>query len=310
MGKIKIINGGLLSSVQDAGRYSYQQFGMPVSGAMDTYSLQLANWLVGNNRFEACIETSYLGPEIEFLSETLIGITGAHVVPQINGEFIETNSTISVKKGDILIMGAVKKGMRTYISFCGGINVPEVMGSKSTYLRGKIGGFKGRRIAEDDQLSIGEKRELNFRTTPPNLLYSYPDMNVIRFIVGPEINRFEFEGITTFLNSVYKVGHQSDRMGYRLSGPKIKHKKGADIISSGMTLGSVQVPGHGEPIIMMADHQTVGGYTKIANIISVDIPIMAQLKVGDQIQFKEIQLKEAQNLLIKQNQNIEKLYSL
>ncbi len=332
MGKIKIISGGLLSSVQDAGRYAYQQFGMPVSGAMDTHSLQLANWLVGNTGFEACIEATYLGPEIEFLSEAVIGITGAHMTPQVNGEsiflseavmritgarmtpqvngeYVDMNATISVKKGDILAMGTAKKGMRAYISFCGGINVPEAMGSKSTYLRGKIGGFEGRKLADGDQISIGEKRELNSRIIPPNLIYSYPEMNVIRFIVGPEINSFEIEGISTFLNSVYKVSHQSDRMGYRLSGPLIKHKKSADIISSGIALGSIQVPDHGEPIVMMADHQTVGGYTKIANIISVDIPIMAQLKVGDQICFKEIQLKEAQNLLTIQNQHIKNLYN-
>ncbi len=310
MGKLKIINSGMLTSIQDFGRYGYQKFGMPISGAMDTHSMQLANWLVGNDRNEACFEITYLGPEIEFLTDTTIAISGAMMHATVNDEPVRMNATIQIFEGDRLIMGAVKKGMRAYLSIAGGISVTEVMGSKSTYLRGKIGGFKGRKIENGDEIEIGKNAELPYKEVPGQLLFIYPSVQTIRIIRGTEIDRFTEKGLKTFLNSKYTVSNENDRMGYRLSGPAIEHKNGADIISSGIVNGSIQVPGHGEPIIMMADHQTVGGYTKIANVITVDLPILAQMKAGDKIKFKEIKLEEAQDLLDKQNQNIEKLYQL
>lgn len=309
MGKIKFINSGMLTSIQDFGRYGYQKFGMPVSGAMDTHSMQLANWLVGNDRNEACFETTYLGPEIKFLTNTTIAISGALVHATVNGNPVRMNSTIQISEGDTLVMGAVKKGMRSYLSVAGGISVPEIMGSKSTYLRGKIGGIDGRKIENGDEIKIGKNPSMKYKEVPAPLLFLYPSIQTIRVIRGTEFDRFTVEGFDTFLNSKYSVSNENDRMGYRLSGPAIKHKDGADIISSGIVNGSIQVPGHGEPIIMMADHQTVGGYTKIANVISVDLPILAQMKAGDKVKFKEIKLEEAQDLLAKENQNIDRLYS-
>lgn len=310
MGKLKFISGGMLTSIQDFGRYGYQKFGMPVSGAMDTYSMQLANWLVGNERNEACFEITYLGPEIEFLSNTIIAISGAKMHAKINRQSIRTNSTVAVAKGDVLEMGAVKRGMRAYLAISGGINVPVVMGSKSTYLRGKIGGFKGRKIENRDVVEFGDKQQIKYHEVPSALRFIYPQVQTIRVLPGTERDRFTDEGYQTFLNSEYTVSNQNDRMGYRLSGSTLAHKDGADIISSGIVNGSIQVPGHGEPIIMMADHQTVGGYTKIANVITVDLPILAQLKANDKIRFLEVTLEEAQDLLDKQNQNIDRLYQL
>lgn len=309
-GQIKFISGGMLTSIQDLGRYGYQKYGMPVSGAMDTYSLQLANYLVGNKRDEACFEITYLGPEIEFHSDTTIAVSGAIMQSTVNGKPVPMNTSIPVSKGEILVMGAVKKGMRAYLSIAGGIMVPEVMESKSTYLRANVGGFQGRKIETGDLIEIGKCSPIPIKEIPSPLLFIYPGIQTIRVIKGTEFDRFETDAWNTFLNSEYTVSNQNDRMGYRLSGAAIKHKKGADIISSGIVNGSIQVPGHGEPIIMMADHQTVGGYTKIANVISVDLPIMGQMKAGDKIKFKEIKLEEAQDLIKKQEENLVKLFSL
>ena len=305
---IKFIKSGFLTTIQDMGRYGYQKFGMPVSGAMDTYSLQTANWLVGNPRTAACFEITFQGPEIEFLCETVFGLSGAPLEASLNGRMIETNLSYRVSKGDILKTGNVKSGVRTYLSIAGEILVPDVMGSKSTYLRGHLGGFHGRKIENGDIIAIHtiglptEKKLLHeFRRF-------YPNSQTLRIIPGTEVNYFNFSGLASFLSSEYEVSPQNDRMGYRLSGPVITHKSDADIISSGLTSGSIQVPGHGQPIIMLADHQTVGGYAQIANVISVDIPLVSQLKTGDKIHFKEIDILEAQHLAEKQQQHLDKLY--
>ena len=213
MGQIKFISGGMLTSIQDLGRYGYQKFGMPVSGAMDSHSLQLANYLVGNKRNEACFEITYLGPEIEFLSYTTIAISGAIMQANVNGRPVQMNTSIPISKGDILIMVAVKKGMRAYLSIAGGIIIPEVMGSKSTYLRAKVGGFKGRKIEAGDLIEIGTPAPFILKEIPTPLLMVYPSVQTIRIIKGTEFDRFELGGWNTFLNSEYSISNQNDRMG-------------------------------------------------------------------------------------------------
>lgn len=301
MGKIKIINPGLLSSIQDAGRYGYQQYGMPVAGAMDTDSLQLANWCLGNHPNEACIESTILGASIEFLFDTYIAICGAEVQARINDEFVEMNRSLQIKAGDKLEMGIAQSGCRIYLAIAGGFNIPDLMNSKSTYLRGKFGGYKGKALAAGDELEINETNQTVSRTLPEELIPNYTNLTEIRVTAGAEVKRFTQAGIKTFLCSTYTVSPQSDRMGYRLSGEKIEHASGADIISSGIGTGAIQVPGHGEPIIMMADHQTVGGYTKIANVIAADLPLLGQMKPGDKIKFKEVSLEKAQDILIEKH---------
>lgn len=298
MGKIKIINPGLLSSIQDSGRYGYQQYGMPVAGAMDTDALQLANWCVGNQPNEACIESTILGAAIEFQLDTRIALCGAKVRAKINGEFVDMNRSLQIKAGDQLEMGQVQSGCRTYLAIAGGFNIPELMNSKSTYLRGKFGGFKGKALSAGDEIEINQTKQVFKRVLAQDLIPDYSSHTQIRVTAGAEVKRFTQEGIKSFLCSTYTVSPQSDRMGYRLSGEKIEHADGADIISSGITTGAIQVPGHGEPIIMMADHQTVGGYTKIAQVIAADLPLLGQMKPGDCIHFREISLDKAQDILI------------
>lgn len=297
-----------MTTIQDLGRYGFQKFGMPVSGAMDTYSMQLANWLVSNPRYEACFEITFQGPEIEFQCDTMISLCGAPIDASINGKMIETSSSYRVFKGDILKTGNVTRGLRTYLAIDGRIMVPKVMGSKSTYLRGRLGGFQGRKITDGDVIEIHACGFASERDLPYEFRRFYPASQTLRIIPGTEVAQFEFSGLATFLSSEYTVSPQNDRMGYRLTGPVIAHKAGADIISSGITNGSIQVPGHGQPIIMLADHQTVGGYTQIANVISVDLPLISQLKTGDKIRFKEINLDEAQSLLEKQEKIINTLF--
>ncbi|NOU58816.1 biotin-dependent carboxyltransferase family protein [Marinifilum caeruleilacunae] len=302
MGKIKILNPGLLSTIQDGGRFGYQQYGMPVAGAMDLHSLQLANWCVRNPAHEACIEATILGPTIEFQSDTYIAISGATIQPFVNEQAINMNAGIKVRAGDVLSFGSIQTGCRIYIAIAGGFDIPELMESKSTYLRGNLGGFEGRALKAGDELEIADYERRLKGVVPEELIPNYSNFTEIRITSGAEIKRFTMDGVKTFLCSVYSISPQSDRMGYRLSGQKIEHANGADIISSGIVTGAIQVPGHGEPIIMMSDHQTVGGYTKIAQVISVDLPLLGQMKPGDQIKFKEVNLDQAQQLLLERNQ--------
>ncbi len=293
MNKITIKKPGLLSTIQDAGRWGFQKYGMPVSGAMDLYSLRRANELVGNGSKEACIEATMDGPTIEFFNDGFIAICGADMQATLDGNDIEMYKTVRVNKGSNLSFKGLKTGLRTYIAFSGGINVPVVMGSKSTYLRGKIGGFQGRKLQKGDEIEIGTfNKNLDFKKVPKNKIPFYKEYFTARIIPGPEAGHFTVKGLADFLNSEYTLTEQCDRMGYRLTGTKIRHRLSADIISSGIAFGTIQVPSHGDPIIMMADRQTIGGYTRIGNIVSEDLPYIAQLKPGDKISFKEVKLND------------------
>ncbi len=299
MRAIKIKNGGPLTTIQDKGRFGYQKFGMPVAGAMDKFSFKIANLLVGNKKNEAVIEFTVKGPKLEFIKDSVISITGVNAVPKIDGKSIPMWTSIFIKKGSILSFGNAKKGLRGYIAFKNGIKIPEVMGSRSTYLRGEIGGFKGRKLKSEDVLEVRkdvDESDFSERYLPKKYRPNF-SQNKVRVIMGPQDNYFSEKGLSDFLNGKFKVSSQADRMGYRLKGPHIEHKNGADIISDGIALGSIQVSGDGKPIIMLADRQTTGGYTKIATVITVDVDIVAQKRPGDSLNFKKISLETAQALL-------------
>jgi len=299
MTKMKILNPGMYTTIQDLGRYNYQKSGMSVAGAMDLFSLRVANILVGNRDGEACFEATLMGPEIQFDGDALIAVTGGDLGPKINNKAVDMWSGVKVSDGDILSFGTLKSGCRSYIAIAHGIDVPDVMGSKSTYVKGKVGGFGGRILRADDEIKIVTAAEDNFTgiiKIPTEFIPSYNKDNILRVVMGPQDDYFTQDGISTFSDSEYEVTKEADRMGYRLSGPEISHKVGADIISDGITMGSVQVPGHGFPIIMMADRQTTGGYTKIATIITPDINTVGQLKRGDSIRFKLIDIEQAHKI--------------
>jgi len=306
MATVIVHTAGLLTTVQDRGRYGYQRYGMPVSGAMDVFSLELANLLVGNDPGDACLEATISGPELEFTGETWIAITGADMDPHLNSQGIHMNTAINVRPGDRLVFRGLRSGCRSYIAFAGGIAVPPVMGSRSTYLRAGIGGFQGRALMPGDELPLGELESLSppgrlsngsairkprLKKLPEVLIPEYKHEQTIRIISGPEAHYFEIQGLRSFLSTEYTVTAQSDRMGYRLSGEPIKHKGGmTNIISAGISLGTVQVPGDGQPIILMADCQTSGGYARIANVIAADLTLIAQMRPADKIRFKETTL--------------------
>ena len=305
MKAIKVIKGGPLTTVQDEGRVGYQKFGMPVAGAMDKFSYKMANLLVDNKENEAALEFTMMGPELKFMEDAVIAITGANAEAKIDGKPITMWRSVYVKKGSVLSFSRTQSALRGYIAFKSGLDLKEIMGSKSTYLRGKLGGHNGRKLKEADILEINEnvkKDEFQEKYLAKEHRPNF-DQSEIRVIMGPQDDYFIEKGIDNFLNEKFKVSSQADRMGYRLQGSSIEHKDGADIISDGIAPGSVQVPGDGKAIIMLADRQTTGGYTKIATVITVDIDKVAQKKPGDTIYFKKVNLDSAQKLL-KERQKI------
>ena len=296
---LEVLDGGLLTTVQDLGRYGYERLGVPVAGAMDPFALQAANILVGNRPGEAALEITLVGPTLRATESCLIAITGADLSPRLNGQEMPMWMAVFVRKGWLIEFGERKSGCRAYLAVAGGIDVPPIMGSKSTYLRGGFGGFEGRALKEGDLIPIGRPAyhlpSLAGNEFPADRIPEYSDAPEVCVILGPQDDHFTEEGIATFLSSEYKVSPASDRMGYRLQGPEIAHKGPTGIISDGIALGSVQVPADRQPIVMMADRQTTGGYPKIATVISADIPLLAQCVPGaSTVTFKAITVEEAQ----------------
>lgn len=296
---IKVLKPGLQTTVQDLGRTGYQQFGISPSGAMDTYSLQMANLLVGNPLNEAGLEAAILGPSLEALSDVAIAICGGNLQPMVNGKKASMWKSFVFNKGDILSFGKVESGARAYIAFAGGIDVPLVLGSKSTFINGAIGGFNGRAMEAGDVLK-GRPFVRRNRFLHKDFIPEYKAHLDIRVIPGPHLDKFHPGAIERFLSEEYTVSPQSNRMGYRLEGPELGHIGGADIISDAIPAGGIQVPSNGQPIILMAERQTTGGYARIATVISVDIPLLAQAMPGTKICFIKITIEEAQELYRKQ----------
>jgi biotin-dependent carboxylase-like uncharacterized protein len=295
---IRIIKPGPQTTVQDSGRWGYQDRGVPVSGAMDQYALRLANLVVGNGEGEAALEITLGGLEAEFAQDSFFALAGAEAVAWLNREQVFSWRRIAAARGDRLTVDCSRKGARIYLALAGGIDVPPVMGSKSTYLRGGFGGYQGRALKSGDLLECGPAGVVGLPGIPPGMIPAYGDQSVLRVILGPQDEAISAEGLSTFRSSPYVVTQQADRMGCRLEGPRIGHRQGPDIISDGTSFGSIQVPGNGQPIILLADRQTTGGYVKIAGVISVDWPLIAQALPGREIRFATVSLKEARELYI------------
>ena len=299
---ITVLNPGLLTTVQDQGRIGYQQFGVSVSGVMDPRAATVANMLVGNDDKEAVLECTMMGPQLQFDKANCIAITGGDLMPTIDGKPVPNYTAIKVEAGQVLKFTMPKTGCRAFIAFAGGLDIPEVMGSRSTYMKAKIGGLEGRKLQKGDVIGFraptSELKNMNFRSMAsefvPRKEYT------IRVVLGPQDDYFTDAGIQTFLSEVYTVTPEFDRMGCRLEGTAIQHKDGGDIISDGIAFGAIQVPSAGKPIIMLGDRQTTGGYTKIANVISADFRILAQLKTGDKVRFEKVSVKAAQDALLTQ----------
>ena len=292
---------GLSTTVQDLGRTGHLSSGFSPNGAMDRHAASVANILVGNSRNTSLLEFVMVGPTLRFTKKTFIALSGADFSAELNGKPVPLNQAVAAPAGSLLACKAAKAGMFGYLAFAGGgLKVPLVMGSASTNLKCSIGGWHGRALAYGDCLPPA--CEVDFLPNLPARKISAPSENeqnealAIRVIPGPQEELFTEAGIATFYGKTYRTTSKSDRMGYRLDGPVIETKHGSDIASDGIAFGAVQVPAHGQPIIMLADRQTTGGYAKIGTVASVDIPKLAQGRPGQKIAFKRISVQEAQKL--------------
>jgi biotin-dependent carboxylase-like uncharacterized protein len=297
---LRVKSPGLHTTVQDLGRDSFADVGVPPSGALDVVALRLANALVGNQPNAAALEILVSGPSIEVIAEgahvAFVGGTAGMSVQNAHHRSVAAGRSVHLKKGDVVKIGMMARTSCGYLAVEGGISVPRVLGSASTYTRGTLGGFEGRALRAGDILhgeSIGasERAELEL-ATPLDADFDAP----VRVVLGPQDDHFTDAAIEAFLAGTYTVSAQADRMGFRLEGPELTHTHGYNIVSDGIVSGSIQVPGSGQPIVLMRDYQTIGGYPKIATVISPDISRLARRSPGAKVRFAAVTREEAEAL--------------
>ncbi len=290
---IQIIEPGLFTTIQDRGRYGFQRFGVPVSGAMDQFALRAANLLVGNDENAAALEMTVIGPTLQIDADVVIAVTGADLSPMLDGSPLPRWEAVHAPAGGRLSFHGMQDGIRAYLAVAGGIDVPEVMDSRSTYVKAGFGGLDGRPLARGDALDTfappGQPREMPDGFMPP----AYGEDHSVRVILGPQDHAFDNDAVNTLLGSTFTVSLDSDRMGYRLDGPKVAHQSSPDIVSEGNAPGAVQVSGDGAPTVLMADRGTTGGYTKIAAVITADLGQLAQAVPGETVRFTAVSIDEA-----------------
>ena len=299
---LRILSPGMLTTVQDLGRRGYQAMGVPVGGAADFWSLMVGNWLLGNRSRAGALEITMTGPEVEFTGAVAFCLTGAPIqaelVPAGGGSPVPVSgwTTMLASPGDRLRLGSTLSGCRTYLCVSGGIDLPPVLGSVAEDLFGGIGAL-GRPVLTGDWLPTGlplhPPADLAGRSLPADAVPTYGGTATLRVTRGPQWDAFTTEGQDAFMSGSYTVRPQSDRQGLRLSGPQIEHVGRADIISEPIPPGSIQVPANGQPILLLGNRQTVGGYTKIATAVYPDLALAAQLRPGDTVRFQEVDQAEA-----------------
>ncbi len=298
---LEILAPGPLTTVQDRGRFGFGRFGIAPSGALDSFSLRIGNLLVGNREDEACLEITLLGLKVRALVDLLIAVTGADLQPHLNKKPLQMWRSHIMKEGELLSFTVPRSGCRAYLALGGGISVTPLMESKSTNLSSGFGGFEGRALRKGDILST-ESPQLHLRAEGKaldrKLIPTYGKNWILRVLFGPQDDHFTEKGIKTFLNSSFNVTPHSDRTGLRLAGPVIRTRAGMEesIISEGVVSGAIQVPGDGQPIIILGEIVT-GGYRKIATVITADLPFLGQMKPGDQVNFEEVSMEDAYHAL-------------
>ena len=308
---MRVLKPGMLSSFQDQGRTGHQPLGVSVVGAMDQRAHQLANTLVGNLTDCASLEITLTGPTVEFTQACCIAICGADLSPSLNGKPIAMNRPLVVRAADALSFGARRRGTRAYLAVHGGFAIPDVLGSQSTYLRSHFGGWQGRALKKGDEIPL--KRPLlttgrdgaglenlaqalwAIKLYLPGAIAESTRVRV-RLIKGLQWEEFTAESRDALLTQPYRISPDSERMGYRLQGSDILMIKPRQMISEATTFGTIQVPAGGQPIVLMADRQTTGGYPKIAYVATIDLPLLAQMGPGDNVQFELVSLEAAQAL--------------
>jgi KipI family sensor histidine kinase inhibitor len=297
---LEVLDGGLLTTVQDLGRGGYQRYGVPVAGAADSRAHRAANRLVGNEPGAAGLECTVSGPTLVALRPIVASVTGADLGAVVErndlGRFeIPTWSSFLLRPGNVLRFEGHRSGARAYVAFAGGIDAPDVLGSRSTYLTAGFGGLEGRALRAGDRFGLLETG----RAATPGLRWPResrePNASVtIRLVLGPQDDYFTEEGLATLVSSVYTVAGASDRMGLRFEGPALDHRPGG-FISDGIMQGGIQVPPNGLPILMLADRATMGGYPKIATAALADLSLLAQLIPGDSVRFRIVSREEARS---------------
>lgn len=320
---IYVRQAGVLATIQDLGRVGFQKHGMVVGGAVDSLSHRLANILVGNKENEAAIEVTLAGTSLQFKESALISITGGHLSATTDGVPVPMWRPVWMEKGAALSFGHCVSGCRAYVAVSGGLAVPEVMNSKSTYIRGGIGGLNGRALKKGDILPIGQVADEMIRfqkvfqgqkgkaafwaaswfvPVPSHIIGG-----TISVIKGREFERFTMSAQTQFFRQEFSITPQSDRMGCRLLGPLLSCEKPVELLSEAVANGTIQVPPDGNPIVLLADRQTTGGYMRIGQAASVDLPKLGQIKPGDRIRFREITLARAEQQYIQREYEIRQL---
>lgn len=296
---LAVVDAGGIAAVQDAGRTGWRKFGVPASGPMDLFAFRAANALAGNPAEYASIEIGLGDVTFQATRDCILAATGAGYRVSVYVWEFSLWSAFFVRGGWKVHLRKTDDGMWAYLAVHGGIQTPPLLGSRSTYLRGGFGGYEGRQLQAGDVLSTGASRhvpyELAARTLPAALRPDYREHPTIGVIMGPQRDRFDGEGIAAFLGAEYSLQLTSDRMGYRLEGPAVAPRNRTELISEGMAFGAIQVPPGGQPIVMMADGPTVGGYPKIAAVASADLPVLAQcVPRRSKIRFRETTVEAAQ----------------
>lgn len=307
---------GFFTTIQDLGRWGHQFRGVPVSGAMDPFSLRMGNAMLGNEENAAALEITVMGPELITNGACCVVLAGGSFAMTIDGREASPWTVYALAPGSSLsIAGALSgRGCRSYLCVSGGIEVPLVMGSRSTYTRGKLGGHDGRALKPGDVLASALPEPLWARSDgfvcPDDLRPFREEESLLYAMPGPQADFFTKRGMDTFFAETYTVANQADRMGYRLEGPEIERSRGADIISDGIALGAVQVPGHGRPIVMMADRQTTGGYAKIAVLCAWSTAALARKLPGESIRFDRVARETATEKLARFEDDLRRLVAL
>lgn len=300
---IRVIKPGWCTTVQDLGRHGYQHYGVSVSGGMDQLALVIANRLVKNHDAAAALEITIVGPELLFEQTTVVAITGADLSPAIDGQHVPLWTTVDIRAGSRLTFGRRQTGARSYLAAAGGFDVPLLWGSRSTHLSTSTGGLDGRALMADDTLRVDRDAGSRERPRVGMTLASgrrpvYIDQPILRVISGPQ--HVSADALSVLMNTPYRLTSRSDRMGYRLEGPRVHYVPMQPRISDGTAMGALQIPPDGFPILLMADRPTTGGYPKMAVVISADLPQAAQLQPGDSVTFRTTTLPEAEAALVNQ----------
>ncbi|WP_374447383.1 biotin-dependent carboxyltransferase family protein [Stella sp.] len=295
MGLLHVRDPGLLATVQDAGRYGWQRFGVVVAGAMDLLAYRIANVLVGNPPDAAAIEFTLTGGRWEIEGEPRrVAVTGAAFLAAVDGRPVPAWRSFLLRPGQVLTIGRAEDGLRGYLAVAGGVDVAPVLGSRSTHVRSGIGGWQGRALRPDDALPLGAAAAGAELELPEAVRWPRPSR--LRVVLGPQAGHFGRDAIATLATDAFLVTADADRMGYRLSGPTLRHAGSDNIVSDGIALGSIQVPASGHPIVLLADRQPTGGYPKIATIVTPDIGTIAQVGPGASLRFEIVELDAARRL--------------